>query len=249
MIEDKDLIRITFYTNKKVYFSYRTSVYNLCALNPLLCKNFDDLCYDWIVHRDEFAKNEIALFTARSHYALIKSSLDEITFDISDLPETTLATRRPKEKIEVWLKRIIKTAIARHRFAIKSSKIRDDKDYEDRHSRIVVCKQLLSNPHINYFTNDLINNRTYVFSLTKNDYKLFVAYLMRKLELSAKDAYNLYKIGLQQHEMFLDLKSLNLDVAHAFMPFEDLSKYYENLFNEGYNFVISHHNKMKEAHK
>ena len=42
-------------------------------------------------------------------------------------------------------------------------------------------------------------------------------------------------------------KSLNLDVAHAFMPFEDLSKYYENLFNEGHSFVISHHNKMKEA--
>lgn len=249
MIEDKDLIRITFYKNKKVYFSYRTSVYNLCALNPLLCKNFDDLCYDWIVHRDEFTKNEIALFAARSYYALtsIKSSLDEITFDISDLPEMTLATRRPKEKIEVWLKRIIKTAIARHRFAIKSSKIRDDKDYENIHSKIVVYKQSLFNPHINYFKNDLMNNRTYIFSLTKNDYKLFVAYLMRKLELSAKEGYNLYKIGSQQHEMFLDLKSLNLDVAHAFMPFEDLSKYYENLFNEGHSFVISHHNKMKEA--
>lgn len=249
MIEDKDLIRIAFYKNKKVYFSYRTSVYNLCALNSLLCKNFDDLCYDWIVHRDEFTKNEIALFAARSYYALtsIKSSLDEITFDISDLPEMTLATRRPKENIEVWLKRIIKIAIARHRFAIKSSKIRDDKDYEDRHSRIVVCKQSLPNPRINYFINDLTNNRTYVFSLTKNDYKLFVAYLMRKLELSAKEGYNLYKIGSQQHEMFLDLKSLNLDAAHAFMPFEDLSKYYENLFNEGHSFVISHHNKTKEA--
>lgn len=247
MIEDKDLIRITFYRNKKVYFSYRTSVYNLCALNSLLYKNFNDLCYDWIVHRDEFAKNEIALFTARSHYALIKSSLDEITFDISDLPETTLMTRRPKEKIEVWLKRIIKTAIARHRFAIKSSKIRDDEDYENRHSRIVVCKQSLFNPHVNYFTTDLTNNRTYVFSLTKNDYKLFIAYLMHKLELSAKEGYDLYKIGLQQHEMFLDLKSLNLDVAHAFMPFEDLSKYYENLFNEGHSFIVSHHNKTKEA--
>ena len=70
---------------------------------------------------------------------------------------------------------------------------------------------------------------------------------MHKLELSAKEGYNLYKIGLQQHEMFLDLKSLNLDVAHAFMPFEDLSKYYENLFNEGHSFIISHHNKIKEA--
>lgn len=247
MIEDKDLIRITFYRNKKVYFSYRTSVYNLCALNSLLYKNFNDLCYDWIVHRDEFAKNEIALFTARSHYALIKSSLDEITFDISDLPEMTLATRKPKEKIEIWLKRIIKTTIARHKLAIKSSKIRDAKDYENRHSRIIVCKQSLFNPHINYFTNNLTNSKTYVFSLTKDDYKLFVAYLMRKLELSAKEGYNLYKIGLQQHEMFLDLKSLNLDVAHAFMSFEDLSKYYENLFNEGHSFIISHHNKTKGA--
>ena len=44
MIEDKDLIRITFYKNKKVYFSYRTSVYNLDALNSLIHKNFDDLC-------------------------------------------------------------------------------------------------------------------------------------------------------------------------------------------------------------
>lgn len=247
MTENKDLIKITFYKNKKVYFSYRTSVYNLCALNSLLCKNFDDLYYDWIVHRDEFTKNEIALFTAHSCCALIKSSLDEITFDISDLPEMTLATRGSKEKIEVWLKRIIKTAIAKHRLAIKLSKTLDDKDYENIHSRIVVYKQSLFNSHINYFKNDPINNRTYIFSLTKNDYKLFIAYVMRKLELSAKEGYNLYKIGSQQHEMFLDLKSLNLDVAHAFMPFEDLSKYYENLFNEGYSFVIARHNKMKEA--
>ena len=88
----------------------------------------------------------------------------------------------------------------------------------------------------------ILFNQTSIFS-----FGLLVAYLMRKLELSAKEGYNLYKIGLQQHEMFLDLKSLNLDAAHAFMPFEDLSKYYENLFNEGHSFVISHHNKTKEA--
>lgn len=239
MFEIKDLVTINFYKNDKVYYSYRTCLYNLMYLTPLIKDNFKGLSYDWYMHPNNFSSHQIFDFIkAKSP----KISGDIVWFDIDNFSKDLLLTKKSNEKIEKWLKRIVKTAIANSRKIKYFNKNLEDQRFIEQRNRVVVFRSALSD----YSTTDLIEkgDMTYTFSLSKDDYKIFIAYLMKKQNLEKEYAYNLYKQGLQDRYICISLTTLYMNAAFSFMKSEDVKKYFDQLFYDFLPYVKNTYNRV-----
>lgn len=246
MTEEKDMITINFYKGKKTYFSYRTMFFNLGYLAAITQRDLNDICFDWIVERDVYKKNEIARYIDSSlkgynnAFAMFKQYADTIWFNIEDLPKETLETRYSHETISHWLQRIVKRAIANGRTMQRINRILDEEKYEAlRSGRVVIYKEGINRSSMP-LEKQLYNSKLYVGSLLNKDYKYYLVYLMKCNMLNIKEAYDFYKFGMTNHEVTFTIKALGMNAATGFMSIDEFEKQWGLLFQNGFKFVFKH---------
>jgi len=249
MTEEKDMITINFYEGDKIYFSYRTIFFNLVYLKNLVGKDLNDICFDWIVERDMYEKNEISNYIDNSlknynnPFSIFKQYADTVWFNIENLSKDILETKYHNEEKSHWLKRIVKTAISCGQKEGKARIKQLKNTYDNQHKEIIIYKVNLTN----YSKHDFIDKKdhTYFCHLKPNDYKLFIVYLMKKCKLEKEYAYDLYKQGKNASQLYINLTSLYLNAAFSFMPSKDIKKYFDDTLEEALEYAYSYRKNNK----
>lgn len=242
MITNDDMITLNFYEGKCTYFSYRTLTQYLPYLTPILDVNFENTLYDWLVYRDlEKTTNTQLLQDREKLYNCVRDftakqllCTHELWFDIDRLPKYILATRKKGENKSLWLKRIIKQAIAESRRSIRQN----NKPCFIKH-KICIYKHGIETD-----VKNLLYAGNFICSLEDYEYKILLSYFMKKGHLDKQEAWELYKKGIKDRMLDISLKTLNLQAAHGFMKNDDIKAYWDNLFNCFYNYLSNHKLKI-----